>query len=136
MALKEKASESIEGKGENAGTCMKHLLLFPPCFILSQGKINPVISDVCNLLSAKTFNLHQAKHLVVWLQCLDPFPNKPLLLHVCRISLLKALCEKEKLLITSNFLFSHRVFYPFGEFSTIFIKLKIDVCKLLSIWTS
>ena len=32
--------------------------------------------------------------------------------------------------LTSNFSFSHSVFYLFGELSTIFIKLKIVVCKL------
>ena len=45
-------------------------------------------------------------------------------------SLLKTLWEKEKLLITSNFFFSHSVFNHFGELSYIFIKLKIVVCKL------
>ena len=38
--------------------------------------------------------------------------------------------EKEKLLVTSNFSFSHSVFYSFGEISAIFIKFKIVVCKL------
>ena len=42
----------------------------------------------------------------------------------------KTLWEKEKLLVTSNFSFSHSVFYPFGELSTIFIKFEIVVCKL------
>ena len=32
--------------------------------------------------------------------------------------------------ITSNFSFSHSVFYPVGELSTIFIKYEIVVCKL------
>ena len=45
-------------------------------------------------------------------------------------SLLKTLWEKKKLLVTSNFFFSHRVFYPFVEISAIFIKLEIVVCKL------
>ena len=45
-------------------------------------------------------------------------------------SLLKTLWEKEKSLITSNFSFSHSVFYSFGELSAIFIKLKIFICKL------
>ena len=35
----------------------------------------------------------------------NPFPNKPWFLHVCSISLLKILREKEKLLVTSNFSF-------------------------------
>ena len=43
------------------------------------------------------------------------FPNKPFFFRVCSTSLLKTLCEKEKLLVTSNFSFSHRVFYLFGE---------------------
>ena len=38
--------------------------------------------------------------------------------------------EKEKLLITSNFSFSHSVFYLFGKLSAIFIRFKIVVCKL------
>ena len=37
----------------------------------------------------------------------------------------------EKLLVTSNFSFSHSVFYPFEEHSAIFIKFKI-----FSIWKS
>ena len=61
----------------------------------------------------------------------NPFPNKPLFLRVCCTSLLKTLCEKEKLLVTSNFSFFHSVFYPFGELCTIFIEFEIVVCKLL-----
>ena len=37
--------------------------------------------------------------------------------------------EREKLLITSNFSFSHSVFYPYGELSEIFIKYEIVVWK-------
>ena len=59
---------------------------------------------------------------------LNPFPNKPWFLRVCSTSLLKTLLEKEKLLVTSNFSFSHSVFYPFGELSAIFIKFEIVVC--------
>ena len=61
---------------------------------------------------------------------LNTFPNKPWFLHVCSRSLLKTLWEKEKLLVTSNLSFSYSVFYLFGEFSAVFIKLKIVVCKL------
>ena len=39
--------------------------------------------------------------------------------------------EKEKLLVTSNFSFSHSVFYPFLELFAILIKLTIVVCKFL-----
>ena len=59
-----------------------------------------------------------------------PFPNKPWFLRVCSKHLLKALWENEKLLVTSNFSFSHSAFYPFGELSAIFIKIKIVICKL------
>ena len=60
----------------------------------------------------------------------NPFPNKPWFLRVCSTSLLKTLREKEKLLVTSNFSFSHSVFYLFGGLSAIFNKLEIVVCKL------
>ena len=46
-------------------------------------------------------------------RCLNPFPNKPWFLRVCSTSLLKTLQEKEKLLVTSNFSFSHSVFKRF-----------------------
>ena len=50
----------------------------------------------------------------------NPFPNKPWLLRVCSTSLLKTLGEKEKLLITSNFSFSHNVFWiTFFHFNQI-----------------
>ena len=60
---------------------------------------------------------------------LKPFPNKPWFSHVCSSSLLKTQWEKEKLLATSNFSFSHSIFYLFKELSAIFIKFKIVVCK-------
>ena len=63
---------------------------------------------------------------------LNPFPNKPWFLRACSTSLLKTLWEKKKLLVTSNFFFSHSVFYPFRELSTIFIKFKIVICKLFA----
>ena len=61
---------------------------------------------------------------------LNPYPNKPWFLRVCSKSLLKTLREKEELLVTSNFSFSHSVFYPFEEHSANFIKFENIVCKL------
>ena len=55
-----------------------------------------------------------------------------LFLRVCSTSLLKALWEKEKLLVTSSFSFSCNVFYPFEELSAIFIKFEIVVCKKIT----
>ena len=51
-------------------------------------------------------------------------------LRVCSSRLLKTQWEKEKLFVTSNFSFSHCIFYPFGELSVIFIKFQKVVCKL------
>ena len=60
----------------------------------------------------------------------NPFPIKPWFLRVRCTSLLKTLWEKEKLLVMSNFSFSHSVFYPCGELFSIFIKFEIVVCNL------
>ena len=49
---------------------------------------------------------------------------------VCSKHVLKTLWEKEKLLVASNFSYSHRVFYPLGELCAFFIKSKIVLCKL------
>ena len=59
----------------------------------------------------------------------NPFPNKPWFLRVCSTLLFKTQWEKEKLLLMSNFSFSHSVFYPFEELSN---------CRLqtLSVWPS
>ena len=59
----------------------------------------------------------------------NPFPNKPWCIRVCCTSLLKTLWEKDKLLVKSNFSFSHSVFFSLGELDTIFIKFEIVVCK-------
>ena len=79
--------------------------------------VDPVLV-VCMILNRRAFN---------------PFPNKPWFLCVCSTSPLKTLQEKEKLLVTSSFCFSHSVFYPFGELFAIFIKFKIVVCKLFQV---
>ena len=61
---------------------------------------------------------------------LNPFPNTPWFLLVCSTCLLKTLWEKKKLLVTSNFFFSHSVFYRFRKLPAIFIKFGIVVRKL------
>ena len=45
---------------------------------------------------------------------INPFPHNDTFWRPWETSLLKTLWEKEKLLVTSNFSFSHSVFYPFG----------------------
>ena len=69
-------------------------------------------------------------HTILTLNDLDFFQNKPLFLRACNSSLLKTLWEKEKLLVTSNFSFSHNVFYPFGKRSAKLITFKIFTFKL------
>ena len=64
------------------------------------------------------------------MKLINCFPNKPLFLRVCFTSVLKTLWENEKLLVRSNFSFSHCVFYPLGELSVFYIEFKIVVCKL------
>ena len=56
--------------------------------------------------------------------------TSPVFFCVCSTSRFKTLWKKEKLLVTSNFSFSHSVFYPFRDLSAIFIKFEIVVCKL------
>ena len=69
----------------------------------------------------------------IFKQLFNPFPNKPWFLHVCSTSLLKYLWENEKLLIRSNFSFSHSVFCLFGELSAIFNKFDIVVYQLFQV---
>ena len=83
-----------------------------------------IYSLVCNC-----FWLRQVPNVVVWWR-VNPIPNKPWFLRVCSTSLSKALWEKKKLLVTSNFSYSQSVFYPIEELFTIFIEFKIVVCKL------
>ena len=59
--------------------------------------------------------------------CFNSFPNKPWFLRVCNAGLLKTQWEKDKFLVTSNFSFSHSVFYPFRKLSAIFAKFEIVV---------
>ena len=81
-------------------------------------------SDTTLFLKSTLYDLHLKN------TCFNTFPNKPWFLRVCSTSLLKTLWEKEKLLIPSNFSFSHSVFYPFGKLPAIFIEFEIIVCKL------
>ena len=60
------------------------------------------------------------------------FPNKPWLLCVCSTSLSKTPWEKEKLVLTSNFTFSHSVSCPFRALSANFTEFRI--LQTLSDW--
>ena len=65
----------------------------------------------------------------IFLFLFNPFPHSDTFWHPWETSLLKTLWKKEKLLVTSNFSFSHSVNYPFGILSAIFIKFEIVVSK-------
>ena len=64
---------------------------------------------------------------------INPFPNKPWFSCVCSASLLKTLWEKEKLLMTSNFSFTHCVFYPFENFFPFSSNLKSSSATYFSL---
>ena len=98
------------------------------CFLILTGKSRGFFQ--CDRLECKTYLADTA------VNSFNPLPNKPWFLRVCNISILKTLWEKEKLLVTNNFSFSHSVFFLFRELSAIFIEFKIVVCKLFHIWKS
>ena len=81
----------------------------------------------------------QKQKLYIWSgQRLTAFPKQALVFTCLQYKSLEitvgkgdiARYGKEKLLVTSNISFSHSLFYPFGDLSAFFIKLKIFVCKL------
>ena len=63
----------------------------------------------------------------------NPFPNKPLFLRVCSTSLLKTLWEKEKLLVTSNFSFSHSFLPVLENFRLFSLNLKLSAANSFSL---
>ena len=60
---------------------------------------------------------------------INPFPYNDTFWRPWETSLLKTLWEKKKLFVTSNFSFTHSVFYQFRELSAISIKFEIVVCS-------
>ena len=110
--------ENIVGKGENSG--YQNFRPFAIMYsILSQTK------STFDVLSANDFNVEVLRFTDIQL-----FPKQDLFFYVSPLQVvLKTLLEMEKLLIMSNFSFSHSVFYSFWEYSAIFIKFEIVVCK-------
>ena len=85
------------------------------------------------------------KNPLAYMRCIlceknvNPFPNKPWFSHVCSRStslFKKTLWEKEKLLIKSNFSFSHSVFYPFWRTFCHFHQPQNFPLQTLSVWES
>ena len=105
----------------------------------------PILSNSCssvyNIRRQQNFQDQIPNVFKVFRVFLDPLnsflssiPNETWFACVCNTSLLKTLWETEKLLITSNFSFSHSVFYPFGKFSAIFIEFKNCRLQSLAVW--
>ena len=97
------------GKGEIAHN--EQFLLFPQCFL-------PIWRTFSHFHQVKkcclqTLSVWKGLKLVVWVR-VNPFPHNDTFWHLWETSLLKTLWEKEKLLVTSHFSFSHSVFYPSG----------------------
>ena len=79
--------------------------------LLSKAKTS--ISQALDRLESENNEVLFDYTIVLFQDCLfNPFPNKPWVLHVC----------STKLLVKSNFSFSHSVFYSLGELSAIFIR--------------
>ena len=100
--------EAFWKNGKYAG--YQHILLFPKCFLPFPKQI-----------SIFHFN---------------PFPNKPWILRVCSRSPSKTLWEKEKLLITSNFSFSHSVSTRLENFLPYSSNLKLLSARSFSLEVS
>ena len=66
---------------------------------------------------------------------INPFPNKPWFLRVCRIGFLKTLQEKEKLLVMRNFSFS-QCFLPLSKTFCHFHQNSNCRLQTLSVWKS
>ena len=88
----------------------EQFLLFLIVFSTYFNKFSPVSSNL-NLMSANSFTLDESK--ICCFERVNPFPHNDTFRRPWETSLLKTLWEKEKLLVTSNFSFSHSVFYPF-----------------------
>ena len=91
----------------------------PNCYGLYCRSFSYYISVISFSFTTKTdFLLRYGKSFVPWLYLsVYPFPNKPW-------SGVQFFC------VTSNFSFSHSVFYWFGELFVIFITFENVVCKL------
>ena len=64
----------------------------------------------------------------------NPFPNKPRFLCVYISNLLKTPWGKEKLLVTSNYSFTHSVFYQFGRILPGFHQIQNCRLQPLPVW--
>ena len=109
--------ENIVGKEEIAHN--EQFLLFQQCSLLDQKIVSPFVK-IFEIICLFAAELEEPKEpmwgkglMTAWSRPLNPFPHNDAFWCPWETSLLKRLWEKEKLLVTSNFSFSHSVFYPF-----------------------
>ena len=94
--------------------------------LVEEVMINP--RDL-RIKSGKSWRSHWSiKSIMYNRRLITLFRNKLLFLQVCYTSLLKTLREKEKLLVTSNFSFSHSVFKSFGDLGAD--RMVLDLYKI------
>ena len=119
-----------------AGTCRVS------CLFICLWKIWKTLLKLtlCTRPSLELIQLQGRRECTLWvcfvLFIIDPFPHYDTFWRPWETSLLKTLWKKEKLLVRSNFSFTHIVFYPFRELSDIFIKFWNCRLRTISIWTS
>ena len=95
------------------------------------GVFTPVLRQISledhqQLLSHASDMRRKTKLFDLEIRHLNSFPNKPWFLRVFSTSLLKTLWGKEKLLVTSNFPFTHSVFYCLENFLQFSSNLKLS----------
>ena len=109
--------DSLKGSGED----FAHISTLADDFGLFRKCPSRILQlTVLILIPCTLFIGHGIANIVVDMKVkgnnsVNPFLNKPWFLRVCSTNLWKTLWEKEKLLVTNNFSFSHSVFYPFVE---------------------
>ena len=90
-------------------------------FLHFNGVLAGLGHKYANSLPSKSVNLNQ------------PFPEQALVFMCLQYKSFWKHWEKEKLLVTSNFSFSHSVFYLSGELPDVFINFKIVDCKFFEL---
>ena len=95
--------------------------------LLIRGLESNTSSDWLNETSNQKFCYFQIQN------CFKPLPNKPWFSRVCSTSLLKTQRKKEKFLVTSNFSFSHNVFYTLENFLPFAFSSKLPSANSLSL---
>ena len=89
------------------------------------------MKPVFSLFPHNVFSLFKSRILFL---SLNHFPNKPWFLHVSSTSLLKTLCEKEKLLASINiFLLFLQCFLPIRRTFPLSSNLKLSLANCLSL---